>query len=83
MSELWLDATIKFRKVTWSDCEPGDVLYYLILRKHSEDYAQGPMIVVDPVLGTIKNTQGVILTAKDWKVQLLKVDLPSLLAPNF
>lgn len=82
MSEIWLDASIKFRKATWADFEPGDVLYYLIQRKHSDNYAHGPMIVVDPARGTIKNAQGVILTAKGWQVQLLKVDLPSLLAPN-
>lgn len=82
MSEdIWLNASVKFRKATWADFEPGDTIYYQMRTRHSED-AHGPMMVVNPIEGTIKNAQNVTLKALDWNVQLLKVDLVSLLVPS-
>lgn len=68
---------VKFRKVTWTDFQPGDILYYQLLE--DKEFANGPVTVVDPVAGIIQNSSGVKLKALNWRVQLLKLDLVSML----
>lgn len=80
--ELWLNAMIKFRKATWADFQPGDVVYYLTefqKTDYEDNNAHGPMIVVDPTIGLIQNSSGVQIKALTWRVQLLKIDLVSML----
>lgn len=80
---LWLSAMLKFRKATWADFQPGDVLYYqtqFLKNNHEEEHAHGPVLVIDPVAGIIQNCSGVKINALEWRVQLLKVDLLSLLS---
>lgn len=80
--ELWLNAMIKFRKATWVDFQPGDILYYLTQFQktdYEDNNAHGPMVVVDPVEGIIQNSSGVKIKALTWRIQLLKIDLVSML----
>lgn len=79
---VWVSAMVKFRKATWADFQPGDVLYYqTTFRKNNyeDEHAHGPVTVVDPAAGIIQNCSGVKINALNWRVQLLKLDLVSML----
>lgn len=58
---MWLAAQVEFDKMKWEDLKEGDLIYYWIDKKHLKDEAFGPITVVDPKLGKVKNRQGVVL----------------------
>jgi hypothetical protein len=84
MSEyVWLESLVKFIKISWEDVSDGDVVYYQIISGRKDHSAHGPFIVVDRILGRLRNAQGVEFNFKSKvgpeTIQLLKFDLVSLL----
>lgn len=76
---IWLESLVKFIKISWEDVNDGDVIYYQIISGRKDHSAHGPFIVVDKILGRLRNAQGVEFNFKSQKIQLLKFDLVSLL----
>jgi len=80
MSEsIWLEAAVKFLKISWEDVLDGDVVYYRIIRRHHDNNAHGPFIVVDKTRGRLRNGSGFELNFNSANLELLKFDLVSIL----
>jgi len=81
---VWLECQMQFRLVSWDELKPGERIFYRIRDK--DDCAHGPFVVVDPLIGRLRNPQGVELNLK--RVQPLKLmeenyaDLPNTLGPT-
>lgn len=78
-NNIWLEAFVKFIKISWDEVQDGDVIYYQILRRHQDDNAHGPFIVVDKTRNRLRNGNGVELNFNFDNLQLLKFDLVSIL----
>jgi len=76
---IWLEASVKFLKTSWEEVQDGDVVYYQIIRRHHDNNAHGPFIVVDKPRGRLRNGNGVELNFNSDNLQLLKFDLVSIL----
>jgi hypothetical protein len=77
LSELWLQAQVKFLPTTLESFQCGDVVYYRMPFRHAENSANGPLRMVDPIEGIVENSSGARFCAKNWNTQWLKLDVVS------
>lgn len=74
-NSIWLEASVKFLKTSWDEIQDGDVVYYQIIRRHKDDHAHGPFVVVDKSRHRLRNGNGVEINFNGCDLQLLKFDL--------
>ncbi len=64
----------RFRRVTWADLKPGDIVYYQLW--HEGKDAGGPLTVADPATCCVVNASGVPIRDFDRFSYKLLVRLP-------